>query len=67
MSYILQQARSNRLCLTNLLSHFGGKAWKIPVTLHTKPHVVLLAELLRVEAQTGNRESTTWTFLLVRP
>lgn len=46
---IIQKAQSNRLWLDNLLSRIVGKAWKIPVTAETKPHIELIAELLKPE------------------
>lgn len=41
--FFIQQARSNRIWLDNLLSRVIGKTWNIPNTSHTQ----LLAELLK--------------------
>jgi hypothetical protein len=48
---IVQQARSNRLWLNNLLARVAGRAWKIPVTPQLQPQVELLAELFSAEGQ----------------
>ncbi|MDD2724394.1 MAG: hypothetical protein PHH59_10285 [Methylovulum sp.] len=48
-TFIIQQAQSNKLWLTNLLSHIIGRAWKIPVTPQLKSHIELLSELLKAE------------------
>jgi len=48
-TFIIEQARSNRPWLNNLLSHFVGKAWKIPVIPQMTAHIELIAELLKSE------------------
>lgn len=41
----LHQAESNREWLTNLLSRFVGKSWKIPVPAQFAQHVDVIVEL----------------------
>jgi hypothetical protein len=48
-TFIIEQARSNRPWLDNLLSHFVGKAWKIPVIPQLTAYIELIAELLKSE------------------
>lgn len=45
--FMLGEARSNKVWLTNLLDRFTGKAWKIPEVPQLKPHLGLAAELLK--------------------
>jgi hypothetical protein len=47
--FIIQQAQSNRPWLNNLLAHFVGKAWKIPVIPQLSTQIELITELLKVE------------------
>jgi len=46
---ILEQAKSNRIWLNNILSRIVNKEWKIPVTSQMTPHIEFLAELLKAE------------------
>jgi len=46
---IIEQARSNRLWLDNILSRIVGKTWKIPVTSQMTSQIEFIAELLKVE------------------
>lgn len=46
---IVQQAQSNRIWLSNLLSRIVGKAWKIPVIPQLAGHMELIHELLKAE------------------
>jgi hypothetical protein len=46
---IIQQARSNRLWLANLLSRIVGKAWPIPVPAHMTAQMELVSELFKAE------------------
>jgi len=46
---LVQQAQSNRLWLSNVLSRIVGKEWKIPVPAQMAAHVQLLAELFKAE------------------
>jgi hypothetical protein len=48
--FIIHQARSNKLWLTNLLSKIVGKAWKIPVLPQLAAHLELMSELLKAES-----------------
>jgi hypothetical protein len=48
--FIIQQAQSNRLWLSNLLSRLIGKAWKIPVIPQLATHLELIAELFKAES-----------------
>jgi hypothetical protein len=45
--FMVSEARSNKVWLTNLLDRFTGKAWKIPEVPQLKPHLGLAAELLK--------------------
>ena len=45
--FMVSEARSNKVWLTNLLDRFTGKAWKIPEVPQLKPHLGLEAELLK--------------------
>jgi hypothetical protein len=47
--FIMQQAKSNRPWLNNILARIVDKAWKIPVIPQLQPHIGLLAELFKVE------------------
>lgn len=47
--FIVQQARSNRIWLTNLLSRIVGKAWKIPVIPQLAAQMELISELFKAE------------------
>lgn len=49
--FVMQQARSNRPWLNNLLAHFTGKAWTIPMLPQYASHIQLIAELLQAEAR----------------
>lgn len=48
---IVQQAKSNRIWLDNLLSRIVGKAWKIPALPQFAAEIELIAELLKAETQ----------------
>ncbi len=45
--FILQEAKSNRPWLDNLLSRIVGKAWKIPMVEPIKSQIGLISELLQ--------------------
>jgi hypothetical protein len=47
---IVQQARSNRPWLNNLLSRIVGKEWKIPAIPQFQAHIELIIELLKAES-----------------
>jgi hypothetical protein len=47
--FIIQQAKSNRLWLNNLLARFAGKNWKIPVIPQLAAHISLIAEVFEAE------------------
>jgi hypothetical protein len=47
--FVVQQARSNRIWLTNLLSRIVGKAWKIPVIPQLAAQMELISELFKAE------------------
>lgn len=47
--FILQQARANKPWLANLLTRIVKKPWKIPDLPPLRPHMALLAELLKPE------------------
>jgi hypothetical protein len=47
---IVQQARSNRPWLNNLLSRIVGKEWKIPAIPHKTAEIELIAELFKAES-----------------
>ncbi len=44
---MLNEARSNKVWLGNLLDRVTGKAWKIPEVPLLQPHLGLMAELLK--------------------
>lgn len=44
--FVIQQGRSNRLWLNNLLARVAGKAWKIPELPQYSAQLKLAAELL---------------------
>ena len=46
---IIQQAKSNRLWLNNLLSRVAGKAWKIPALPQFAAEIELISELFKAE------------------
>jgi hypothetical protein len=48
--FFIQNARSNKLWLSNALAHIVGKNWKIPVTPQLKAPIGLVAELLKPES-----------------
>lgn len=48
-SLLIQQARSNRIWLSNLLAKFTGKAWKIPEIPQLRAQMELAAELFRAD------------------
>jgi hypothetical protein len=48
--FIIQQARSNKPWLNNLLARFVGKAWKIPVIPQLATHIYLIADLLKADS-----------------
>lgn len=48
--FIIQQAKSNKLWLSNILSRIVGKEWKIPELAQYKPYIDLAAEVLKTEA-----------------
>jgi len=47
---IIQQAKSNRPWLNNLLSRIVGKAWKIPAIPQYKAQIEFIAELFKAES-----------------
>ncbi|WP_045225972.1 hypothetical protein [Methyloterricola oryzae] len=47
---VIDQARSNRLWLTNLLSKIAGRAWRFPAPAQFGPYVSLVSELLPPKA-----------------
>ena len=49
-SFCIQQAKSNRIWLDNLLSRIVKKDWKIPVTSKISTQVGFVAELLKAES-----------------
>ncbi|QJD30939.1 hypothetical protein [Methylococcus geothermalis] len=49
LQFIIQQARSNRIWLNNLLAHVAGKAWKIPEIPQYSAQLKLVAELLEAK------------------
>ena len=53
---IIEQARSNRIWLDNILSRIVRKTWKIPVTPQMTSQIEFIAELLSAESsvQEGN-------------
>lgn len=44
---LVEQARSNRLWLSNILTRIVGRSWKIPAPAQFAPYVSLLSELLQ--------------------
>ena len=46
---IIEQARSNRLWLDNILSRIVRKTWKIPVPSQMAPQIEFIAELFKAE------------------
>lgn len=44
--FIIEQAKSNRLWLNNILSRLVGKTWKIPNTPQFAPYIQFIVELL---------------------
>jgi len=44
--FIIEQAKSNRIWLSNILSRIVGKTWKIPNTPQFAPYIKFIAELL---------------------
>ena len=44
---VIEQARSNRLWLTNILGRIVGRAWKVPVPDRFSAYADLLTELLQ--------------------
>ncbi|MSP26880.1 MAG: hypothetical protein EXR80_00080 [Methylococcales bacterium] len=48
-TFIIQQAQSNKPWLNNLLVHFVGKEWKIPVIPQLEPYFALIADVFKVE------------------
>lgn len=47
--FIIQQAQSNKPWLNNLLAHFVGKEWKIPVIPQLAAYFELIADVFKVE------------------
>ncbi|UZR28015.1 hypothetical protein [Methylococcus mesophilus] len=47
--FVIQQARSNRLWLNNLLAQVTGRAWKIPAMPQYSAQLKLVAELLEAK------------------
>jgi hypothetical protein len=47
---IIQQAQSNRIWLSNILSRIVGKAWKIPVIPQFAAEIELISELFKAES-----------------
>jgi hypothetical protein len=54
--FIIQQAQSNRLWLSNLLSRIVGKAWKIPAIPQFAAEMEIISELFKVESQEQEQE-----------
>ncbi|MFI3189739.1 hypothetical protein BCS42_10825 [Crenothrix sp. D3] len=48
--FIIQQAQSNKPWLNNLLAHFVGKEWKIPVIPQLAAYFELIADVFKVES-----------------
>jgi len=48
--FIIQQAQSNKPWLNNLLGHFVGKEWKIPVIPQLAAYFELIADVFKVES-----------------
>ncbi len=53
-TFIVKQARSNRIWLNNILSRIERKEWKIPVTPQTAAYIEFAAELLAAENSSVN-------------
>ena len=53
---IVQEAKSNRPWLNNLLPHIVGKEWKIPVIPQFQAHIELIVELLKAESPEQEEE-----------
>jgi hypothetical protein len=49
-SFIIEQAKSNRPWLNNLLARVVGKAWKIPVIPEFTSQIEIITELLKAES-----------------
>lgn len=49
--FMLSEARSNKIWLTNLLNRFTGRAWKLPETPQLKPLIGVAAELIPTTTQ----------------
>lgn len=47
--FIIHQAESNKLWLTNILAHIVGKSWKIPAIPQLAPHLSVIAEVFAIE------------------
>lgn len=43
---VIEEAKSNRLWLTNILARLVGKPWTIPDVPQLRPHMALVSELL---------------------
>ena len=54
----LHQAESNREWLTNLLSRFVGKSWKIPVPAQFEQHVDVIVELFSTPSVADAEDET---------
>jgi hypothetical protein len=54
--FVVQEARSNRLWLNNLLSRITEKAWKIPVIPQYQAYIGLIIELLQTEKPTHDED-----------
>jgi len=52
--FILQDAKSNKLWMENLLSRVVKKSWKIPVPPQMSSHMEFAAELLKVAPPEGH-------------
>lgn len=53
-TFTVQQTKSNRIWLNNLLTRIAGKSWKIPVMPQYAAYFELVAELL--QAKTSEQE-----------
>ncbi len=54
---MIQQAKSNRPWMDNLLARIAGKAWKIPLLPKYKKHIEFLAELFKPVENAEEQES----------
>ncbi len=54
---MIQQAKSNRPWMDNLLARIAGKAWKIPLLPKYKKHIEFLAELFKPVENAQEQES----------